>query len=138
MKLLTIIVAMLVAAATVGGCGSCASPLVTPTPPAVDGGIDASLIVGDANYDASPVVILDAGPVIMLDAGPVPALDPTGCYAACVNLAVLGCSEGLTPTCATTCVAAQGITNLKTACLAAAKSASAARACGSVRCVVKP
>ena len=54
---------------------------------------------------------------------------------ACQNLATLGCAEG-NASCVTTMQHAQstGITDLKPACLAAAKSKADVRACGSVAC----
>jgi hypothetical protein len=72
------------------------------------------------------------------DAGPPEDLDAatTGCARACRNLAVLGCSEGLDASCSTTCVHTQTsrLTDLHTACLAAAKTKADARACRSVEC----
>jgi hypothetical protein len=67
---------------------------------------------------------------------PIP-VDAGTITAACANLAKLGCPEG-----GTSCVAtiqhasSAGVTDLKPACLAAATSQDAARACGTVTCAV--
>jgi hypothetical protein len=58
--------------------------------------------------------------------------DPTGCTAACANLQRLGCPEGIAANCVATCQHGLQITNMNTACLAAAGSPDAARACGSL------
>jgi hypothetical protein len=56
--------------------------------------------------------------------------------AACSNLAQLGCPEGARPNCAAVMKRAEDehLTDTKAQCLAGAKSAEEARACGSVRC----
>lgn len=62
--------------------------------------------------------------------------DPSSCRDACSNLAKLGCPEGLSTRCETTCqkVADEGLTDLKPSCLAQATSQGEARSCGTVTC----
>ena len=64
----------------------------------------------------------------------VPPADPV--TAACANLARLGCPEGKAAACVATMGHAQAanITPVNPACLAAASSPAAARACGFVAC----
>lgn len=65
---------------------------------------------------------------------PIP-VDAGTVAAACANLAKLGCPEGGASCVATIQHASSvGVTDLKPACLAAAMSQAAARACGSVTC----
>jgi hypothetical protein len=56
--------------------------------------------------------------------------------AACSNLAQLGCPEGARPNCAAVMKRADDdhLTDTRASCLAVAKTADEARACGSVRC----
>lgn len=66
--------------------------------------------------------------------------DPTGCAAACRNLARLGCAEGLRENCTPTCQHAQagGLTDLRPGCLASASDRDAAHRCGTVACSATP
>jgi hypothetical protein len=56
--------------------------------------------------------------------------------AACLNLQSLGCPEGARPNCAAVMKRADDdhLTDTHASCLAGAKTAEDARACGSVRC----
>lgn len=66
------------------------------------------------------------------DAGP----DGSSRYArACEALRAAGCPEGVDPECAAVLARGDKVLNMRPACLAGAKSAAEARACGSVRCV---
>jgi len=95
-------------------------------------------------HDAAPIVT-DAGPVVIVDATTpppppqeaAPAPDPTGCAAACANIAKLGCPEGNT-SCVSACAHTQdsGVTDLKPACLAAAKTVADLQKCGTVKCAI--
>lgn len=72
---------------------------------------------------------------------PLPPIPPGpsaagNCQTACANLARLGCYEGQDATCTDVCTRAQdtGLTDLKPACLTAAATVEAARACGTISC----
>jgi hypothetical protein len=91
----------------------------SPTPPAPDAS------------DAAPPPVADAAPA------PIPSVDAsTPSTQACVNIARLGCAEGAISNCAATLdhVDATKITKIDIACLAAAKTKAAVRACGSIAC----
>lgn len=85
----------------------------------------------DAGPDAGPTpVVVDASP-------PPPASDASApSVALCAHLAALGCQEGIAANCAVTVdhVQAERITDLRVACLLAAQTKAAARACRSVEC----
>ena len=91
----------------------------------------------EATPDAATAPIGDAASPSNGDASP-----PTAggdCAAACANLAALGCPEGAPKSgqsCVEVCNHAQSshLTDLKPACLAAAKTAADARACKTVKC----
>lgn len=67
---------------------------------------------------------------------PPPAPAQTACEAACANLTILGCAEGINVTCVPTCQKVQDghLTDLKPAKLAAAGSVAEVQAIGTVGC----
>ena len=71
------------------------------------------------------------------DAGATDAPIVAGdCTAACANLKILGCAEGIDPDCARVCEKARAtdLTDLHLDCLTAAASKEAARSCGTFKC----
>lgn len=113
-------------------------------PPAIeDGGADTRVgeadgSIADAAVDAS---IYEAGgkDSATLDSAVAPTVNGTDCAAACANLVRLGCPEGHPSggrTCLEVCNHTQSthLTDLHTACLAAAKSVTEVKACKSVTC----
>jgi len=85
----------------------------------------------DAGPDAGPTpVVVDASP-------PPPASDASApSVALCAHLAALGCQEGIAANCATVVdhVQAERLADLHVACLMAAQTKAASRACRSVAC----
>ena len=69
-------------------------------------------------------------PSSISDAAPIDA-SPDACAAACANLAVLKCKEGIEPNCAATCRHAQSamLVDLAPACVAQAPTVADVRAC---------
>lgn len=121
---------------------NCNPPPVPPAPPSpvADAAPPPPVIVDAAPAPApTPTVVADAAPPPAPDAGPTPVpLTPVG--AACFNLAAIKCSDGIAPNCVATLqhvVDFQAANHGKApplACLAGAKTAAAARACGFVSC----
>ena len=100
----------LIGVAAIAGCPN--GPVAPENPTDPDGG-------------APPIALVEAG------AG--------DCASACANLSALGCPEGNPSggkSCAETCEHTQSthLTDLKPACLSAARTVADARACGSVAC----
>jgi hypothetical protein len=73
---------------------------------------------------------------VVPDGGMADAVVETVAQAACVNLARLGCPEGLRVNCASVVQKAidTQITNLRVDCIVGAQTAEAVRACGTVSC----
>ena len=112
-------------------CDSCAPPPtpVPPTPVPPDS-------IADAGPTPPPAPPTPPHPVVVADAGPPP--EPNwgpGVREACVNIAAIGCAEGGT-SCAGALqrAVAKRLTNVPLACLSAARSKAAVRACGFVAC----
>lgn len=92
-----------------------------------------SLVFALALFQACPPTPAPPGP---LDASR-PAEDAsTAASAACANLSRLGCAEGMAGNCAVTIdhVTETRLTRIDVACLSAATSKAAVRACGGVKC----
>ena len=105
-------------------CDSCVRP-PTPAPPAP---------VVDAGPTPPPAP--SPPPLVVVDAGPTPQPDwAPGVRDACLNITAIGCTEGGT-SCAGALqkAAAKRLTNVPLACLSAARSKAAVRACGFVAC----
>jgi hypothetical protein len=91
----------------------------------------ALLLVASCGTVPAPTPEPVPGPVP--DPEPAPVVDYS---AVCQHLADLGCKEGRAPNCAEAFGRIQGgrISDLQPTCLMAAKTAAAARACGSITC----
>ncbi len=110
-----------------------------PTPTPVNPGPDAA----DAVAPPQPIPSAPDASQSIVDAAPMPVAEAGGsaCQLACANLRSFGCKEG-DPTgkgdgeCEKVCDhTSTGAFSIKPDCLAAAKSAAAVRACGTVRCL---
>lgn len=98
-----------------------------------------SLLHTIAPLTVASVMILgtSACPTKPQPAPPPPVLDGGTCASACANLKALGCPEAdADPPCETVCAKVQAfeMTDLRLACLTAARTKAEARACKSVKC----
>lgn len=107
-------------------CESCAPP-PTPVPPVP---IEDA---GPAPIPSSTPAPVPPAPTVIVDAGPPPAPAPApGVREACASIAAAGCAEG-----GSSCgrslqtAVAKRLTAVPLACLSAARSKAAVRACGS-------
>lgn len=85
-----------------------------------------------------PTPVPDAGDasVAAIDAGLASESGVTSCAAACSNLAVLGCEEGKSAACVTTCehVQASNIIAFSPVCVSAAGDVASVRRCPGIVC----
>ncbi len=115
-------------------CALIACPGPTVTPP-LDACADASPLVKKA-CPTCPCQVDAASPTPAPKVDAAPAPPTTGYAAVCQHLALLGCQEGQNPNCANLIGKVQdaALGDLKPACLSAATSVAAIRACGTVTC----
>jgi hypothetical protein len=86
---------------------------------------------------ASIVLCSGCPPTPPVPPGPGPSPTPATCAGACSTLRDLGCPEGLSADCQSTCETTSSRINYHLDCLAGAGSVAAAQACGSVDCDVQ-
>lgn len=84
--------------------------------------------------DAADAALVSPPSSLLPLEGAAPFVDPTtaSCSAACSNLYRLGCPEGVRLDCASNCVHAETIVDLKPRCLAEAGTVADVRRCGTL------